>query len=137
MRLPASEIKAGSIGMRYPICRLHQRQGTSKLGGYWSPDGNGDGNAAAGYDGRKEMSYQLEMFEQRLAPGPREAEPAAEALGTEEKDQRRPAFSRVTGLWVPRQFVTESGVEVRRFLADVNAKIRSRGFINYDRNSDR
>lgn len=71
------------------------------------------------------------MFEPRLAPGPRAPEPAAEALGTKEKDQRRPAFSRVTGLWVPRQFATESGVEVPCFLADINEKIRSRAFKPY------
>jgi hypothetical protein len=44
-----------------------------------------------------------------------------------------PAFSRLTGFWVPRQFVTSSGVDASGFIADLNEKIRTRGFITFDR----
>jgi hypothetical protein len=44
-----------------------------------------------------------------------------------------PPFSRLTDLWVPRQFVTSSGVDASGFIADLNEKIRARGFITSDR----
>jgi hypothetical protein len=45
----------------------------------------------------------------------------------------RPApFAKVIALWVPRRFLTSTGVDLERFVADVNEKVRRRGFVLWD-----
>lgn len=39
------------------------------------------------------------------------------------------AFSKVIALWVPRRFVTSSGVNLPAFVAGVNNKIQRRAFV--------
>lgn len=69
---------------------------------------------------------QLRMIEDAKQAGPSPGQLAA-------RSKPPPAFSRLTGFWVPRQFVTNSGVDASRFIADLNEKIRTRGFITFDR----
>ncbi len=41
-------------------------------------------------------------------------------------------FSQLVGFWVPRRFVTEAGIDVDAFVADINEKVARRGFVLYD-----
>lgn len=42
-------------------------------------------------------------------------------------------FTRSLAFWAPRRFVSESGIDVDGFLADLEDKIRSRGMVTFDR----
>src|SRR4051794_27966688 len=42
-------------------------------------------------------------------------------------------FSKVLAFWAPRRFVTTAGMDVDGFVADINAKVRERGFVMWDR----
>jgi hypothetical protein len=50
------------------------------------------------------------------------------------KVERRgpPRFSQLVGFWVPRRFVSDAGIDIGPFLADINEKIERRGFVLYD-----
>lgn len=41
-------------------------------------------------------------------------------------------FAKVITLWVPRRFLTSSGVDLEGFVADVNEKVSRRGFVLWD-----
>src|SRR4051812_23952247 len=41
-------------------------------------------------------------------------------------------FRKVITLWIPRRFVSASGIDTVAFVADVNDKIRGRGFVMSD-----
>lgn len=42
-------------------------------------------------------------------------------------------FSKVLAFWAPRRFVTMAGIDVEAFVADINDKVRERGFVMWDR----
>jgi hypothetical protein len=42
------------------------------------------------------------------------------------------AFRRLVGFWAPRRLVTSAGIDVEAFVADIQEKIRTRGFITSD-----
>jgi len=46
--------------------------------------------------------------------------------------QRPGVFSKLIALWIPRQFITTAGIDVSSFIADVNEKVKRRGFILWD-----
>lgn len=42
-------------------------------------------------------------------------------------------FWKVLAFWAPRRFVTTTGIDVDAFVADINSKVRERGFVTWDR----
>jgi ribosomal protein S27E len=42
-------------------------------------------------------------------------------------------FWKVLAFWAPRRFVTPTGIDVDAFVADINSKVRQRGFVMWDR----
>ena len=46
--------------------------------------------------------------------------------------QMTPPLTKVIALWAPRNFLTSTGIDVKRLLSDVNRKVEQRGFILWD-----
>lgn len=42
-------------------------------------------------------------------------------------------FTKVLAFWTPRRFVSEHGIDVAGFVADINVKVGKRGFVMWDR----
>jgi hypothetical protein len=88
--------------------------------------GAADGVQIDGYSGSARCA--------RRSPRPwRRGMPTVAKDESGEVERSGPArFSQLVGLSVPRRFVTEAGIDVDAFVADINEKVARRGFVLYD-----